>query len=264
VATPFKLEPHFVERHHEWKNYQTKEIERSPSWYELGFKTPSFQSPPPYLLYSLNVAHSNKNWDNLLHNEENAFYWQSIMPQNSEALALFLIKTVCALTDGASNELKGYLDIVGRPEFRFSDASTLAFACAFFQEKKDIRFMATEVLINLIQNQNIRTELLGEKLAFLISGKYGALLRFVDSIAGIKDISALHNSALFQVLDAVFKHWDVKEKLPANFKKMVEHYVDAKVKTNHTPSPETLLFFEKLADNAALKSLLKQIRDPSV
>jgi predicted DNA-binding WGR domain protein len=264
VASPFKLEPHFVERFNEWKNYQTKELERSPSWYELGFKSPTFQSPPPYLLYSLDIGQGKKDWENLLHCEENAFYWQSIMPQNSDALGFFLIKTVCALTDGASNELKGYLDIVGRPEFRFSDPTTLAFACCFFQEKKDIRFMATEVLINLIQNQNINTELFGEKLAFLISGKYGALLRFVDSIAGIKDVSALHNSALFQILDNVFKHLDVKEKLPTNFKKMVEHYVDAKAKTQHTPSEETVAFFDTLADNATLKSLLKQIRDPSV
>jgi hypothetical protein len=85
-------------------------------------------------------------------------------------------------------------------------------------------------------------------------------MRFVDSIAGIKDVSALHNSALFQILDAVFKHLEMDEKLPTNFKKMVEHYVDAKAKTQHAPSAETVQFFEKFAENATLKGLLKQIK----
>ena len=119
--------------------------------------------------------------------------------------------------------------------------------------------MSTEVLINSIEQRKLDVTVFGEKIAFLISGKYGALLRCIDALAAIKDVSAGHNLALFMILDAVFKNLNIQEKLPTNFKKLVEHYLDVTAKTQQQPSPEARAFFTKWKENASLKNLIKQI-----
>jgi predicted DNA-binding WGR domain protein len=258
VVEPFNAKPIHKEM---WNNfYNLKDIVRSPSWYELTFDLSKFQSVPNYLLYSLDATIRGKTWDHRLFYEEDTNYWHSVLPQNSESLALNLIGFACKTADSGANELKSFLNIVTRPEFWFSDITTLVFACCFFQEKKDIRFMSTEVLIHLIDNKKINAEQLGEKLAFLINGKYGVLLRFIDALTGIKDVSPRHNSALFIVLDTVFKDVELEDKLPTNFKKLVEHYADIIAKTKQKPSFEAINFFDKWAENAALKGLIKQIK----
>jgi predicted DNA-binding WGR domain protein len=260
VVAPFKPKPYFLEQWTDFKNYKTNKMERSPSWFELYFTSPEFKSTPSYLLYSLDASIRGKTWDHRLLCAEDFNYWHAILPQNSEPLALNLMGFACKKADVGSNDLIGFLNILNRPEFWFSDITTLVFACCFFQEKKDIRFLTTEVLIQLIENKKIDAEQLGEKLAFLITGKYGVLLRFIDTLAGIKDVSPLHNSTLFIVLDTIFKHAELGDKLPTNFKKLVEHYADIVAKTQQKPSANALHFFDKLGENAALKGLIKQLK----
>ncbi|MNG13703.1 hypothetical protein D3C84_973980 [compost metagenome] len=84
-------------------------------------------------------------------------------------------------------------------------------------------------------------------------------MRVLEAIIPLKDISSLHNSALFLLLDGIFKNIVLSEKLPTNFKKMVENYVDVMSKTNQKPAAETKVFFKILKDNTALKALVKQI-----
>ncbi|HOY20851.1 MAG TPA: DUF6493 family protein [Haliscomenobacter sp.] len=259
VAQPFKPNFYFKESWNEWKNYLTKLTERSPSWHELRFDQPEYKKIPDHLLYSLNIHRGSNGWKANLQHPSNVCYWHSIMPQNPEPLALRLAASACKHTDYSSTELKGFLDIVNRPEFWFSELTTLVFACCFFQEKKDTRFMATEVLINSIEQRKLDVSIFGEKIAFLISGKYGALLRCIDALAAIKDVSAGHNLALFMILDTVFKNLNIQEKLPTNFKKLVEHYLDVTAKTQQQPSPEARAFFTKWKENASLKNLIKQI-----
>lgn len=263
VTAPFSAKMAFKEKWNEWKDYQTKELVRSPSWTELRIDLPNDKTIPNYLLYSLDThIKVEKNvWSTnyKLSTAENTYYWNSLMPQNNDSLACLLLEKCCHITDGTNNELKGFLTVVNRPGFQFSDISLLVFACCFFQEKKDIRLLASEVLINLVENQSIDIHLFAEKNAFLISNKYGILLRLVEAIITLKDISPLHNAALFLLLDGIFKKIELKEKLPANFKKMIENYVDVLSKTNQKPAPETKVFFEKLKDNNALKALVKQI-----
>jgi hypothetical protein len=160
---------------------------------------------------------------------------------------------------GGVQELKGFLHVVNSKGFRFSDISMLVFACIFFTDKKEIRLMASEVLINLIEKRNIDIELFAVKLAYLASNKYGAFLRLVESISSLKDVSALHNSAFLLLLHDIFKHLVVSEKLPVNFKKLVEHYIDILHKTKEQPSAAAINFFERWKDNTALKGLIKQI-----
>ncbi|WP_115810082.1 DUF6493 family protein [Flavobacterium aquicola] len=263
VTSPFLPKMEFKEKWNEWKDYNTKEMVRSPSWTELRFDLSEEKTIPAHLLYSLDTfIKVEKNvWSGnyKLHSAENVYHWNSLMPQNNDPLACLLLEKCCHVTDGTNNELKGFLTIVNRSGFQFSDISLLVFACCFFQEKKDIRLLASEVLINLVEYQSIDIHSFAEKNAFLISNKYGVLLRLVESIITLKDISPLHNSALFLLLDGIFQNLELKEKLPVNFKKMVENYVDVLSKTNQKPTAKTKAFFEKLKENTALKALVKQI-----
>lgn len=258
VVAPFKPEVKFKEKWNEWTNYQTKKTERTPSWYELNLALPPYAKIPNYLLYSQDIYNRTNSWDYSINYAGNTYYWHSLTPQNSDALALTLLQN-CGVADGSKPELKGFLDVINQPEFQFSDISLLLYACCFFQEKKDIRLMSSEVLINLIDKQAINVELFAQKLAYLTAEKYGVFLRLTDGLIALKDISALHNSALLKLLNSFFENLDLKEKLPTNFKKIIENYVDILTKTNEKPSAKAIVFFEQWKDNASLKALIKQI-----
>lgn len=258
VVSPYAPEIKFKEQWNEWTNYQTKEKERSSSWYELRFDMPNYTKIPNYLLYSQDIYTRSNSWDYNLNCEGNTFYWHSLTPQNPDALALTLLNN-CRIPDGSKPELRGFLDVVNRPEFRFSENAVILFAACFFQEKKDLRLLASETLINLVEKQIIDLEKFALKAAFLASEKYGAFSRLTDGIIALKDISPLHNSALLQFFNSFFANLDVKDKLPTNFKKMVENYVDVLIKTNQKPSEKAVAFFEQWKDNASLKALIKQI-----
>jgi predicted DNA-binding WGR domain protein len=265
VIAPYVPKVTFKEKWNEWKDYKTKELVRSPSWTELRIELPNDKTIPNYLLYSLDINEKvEKNvWSNdyKINSAENVYYWNSLMPQNNDSLAINLLDKSCRITDGTNNELKGFLNIVNHAGFQFSDTSLLLFSCCFFQEKKDIRLLASEVLINLVENQSIDISLFAEKSAYLISNKYGVLLRFIEAISALKDISVLNNSALFLLIDGIFENIELQEKLPTNFKKMVENYLDMMLKTNQKPAEATKAFFEKLKENKALKVLIKKILD---
>lgn len=259
VVSPFSPAITFEERWDEFMNYQTKQKERSPSWYELTFHIPGYKNMPDYFLYGLDLFGRKSRWEYMMDVEANVYYWDSLMPQNQAALAYFLLRSSCTVSSGGGRELKGFLTLVNRPGFVFSDLTMLVFACTFFQEKKDIRLMSAEVLINLIEMHAVDVTLLSEKLAYLTNNKYGPFLRLVESISTLKDISPLHNSAFLQLTEGIFKGMELEEKLPVNFKKIVEHYVDVLYKTKAQPSADAIVLFEKLKDNASLKALVKQI-----
>jgi len=263
VTAPFAPQIHFKEKWNEWKNYQTKELERSPSWMELTYQLPPEKNVPQNFIYNLDLHPKKEKYtwhsDYVLNSEDNVYYWNSLMPQNNEPLAYLLLAKNCKTADGTNNELKGFLNIINLPGFQFDITSMRVFACCFFQEKKDIRLLASEILINIVEKKKIDITLFSEKVAYLITNKYGVLLRLIDGIIALKDVSPLHNSALFLVLDGIFKQIELKDKLPTNFKKLVENYLDVIAKTNQKPSVESIQFFEKHKENNSLKSLIKQL-----
>lgn len=259
VVSPFNPIITFEERWNEFVNYQTKQKERTPSWYELNFLVPGYKNMPDYFLYGLDLFGRKNSWDYMMGQEGNVYFWDSLMPQNSDALAYFLLRSSCLTSDGGGDGLKGFLDVVNRKGFLFSKVSTLVFACTFFQNKKETRLMAGEILINLVERHAIDLVFFSEKLAFLATNKYGPFLRLIESMSMLKDVSPLHNSAFLQLLEGIFKDLDIQDKIPVNFKKMVEHYIDVLYKTNQQPSANAVALFEKLKDNASLKALIKQI-----
>lgn len=258
AVSPFQLKPGIQERWHESINYQTREKERSASWYELNFDLSAYKAAPSPYLFAQDLYGSKKGWEYLL-SEGDVYYWNSLMPQQNDPLAYFLLRGQLATVSIGGMELKAFLNIVNAPGFRFSEITVLAFACTFFQDKKEIRLMAAEVLINRIEKKGIDLDKLAEKMAYLASSKYGPFSRLVESITMMKDVSDLHNSALLQFTESFFAGLDVGEKLPVNFKRLVEHYVDLLYRTKQHPSAEAIRFFEKYKDSASLKSLATQI-----
>ena len=263
---PFVTEP-FVPKLTFTKNWNSWEkdlpIEKRTTWMELHFPLPVDKKVPQNLIYSLDLHPKKEKYtwhsEYQLHNENNVYYWNSLMPQNNEPLALLLLSKNCKTSDGTNHELKGFATVVNQPWFQFSDTSLLVFACCFFQEKKEIRLLASEVLINLVEIKSIDILGFSQQLAYLISNKYGPLLRMVESVVVLKDISPLHNSALFFLLDGIFATVKLDKKLPTNFKKLVENFVDVGTKTHHKPSSKTLALLDNYKDNTSLKTLIKQI-----
>uniref|UniRef100_UPI004049F6AB DUF6493 family protein n=1 Tax=Flavobacterium sp. TaxID=239 RepID=UPI004049F6AB len=263
VASPFVPVVFWAEKYNEWKNYYTDKTERSDPWQELTYKYPNKFLVTQNFIYNLDLnpqkeAHAFK-FEYMMQPEQYVYNWNSFMPQNNEPLACLLLAKSCKVANGPSNELSGFLNIVNNPGFKFETTSLLVFACCFFKEKKELRILASEVLINLIEKQAIDILLFADHLTLLIIKKYGVFLRFIDSISVIKDISPLHNAALLMLFEAIFRKLEFDEKLPNNFKKMVEHYLDLLGKTNQKPTLESIQFFEKYNDVNALKPLIKQI-----
>jgi len=259
AVSPFKAEIRFKERWNEYMNYQTKKTERTPSWYELDFDSPPYMIIEGAFLPALDLYGRKNSWEFMIQGEGNVYYWNSLMPQNADALSWFILRSSCLHASAGGQELKGFLNVTNSNGFLFSDISMLVFACTFFMDKKEIRLMASEILINLIEKQKIEIELLAAKFAYLASNKYGPFLRLTESLGALKDVSALHNSAFLQLIEVLFKHLVISDKLPVNFKKLVEHYVDILYKTNQKPLKSSITFFERWKDNTALKSLIKQI-----
>lgn len=258
VVSPFEFNFKFKETWHEWEDYKTKLKERSPSYYELVYDLPYYIPVPNYLLYSLDMHKRSNNWESLLDSGGNTKYWHSLTPQNSDALALTLLEN-CRNTAGPRQDIKAFLEIMLYPQFEFSAISLFLFAVSFFQEKKDLRLYASEVLISLIDKNNIDILKFGAQIALIVSHKYSGFSRLVEGLIVIKDVSPLHNNALLQLFNSFFANLDLKDNLPTNFKKIVENYIDILIKTNQKPSEEVLTFFEKWKDNTSIKSLIKQI-----
>jgi hypothetical protein len=196
------------------------------------------------------------------YNENNLYYWHSLMPQYSASLGLYLIASDAVRSLHMihnSHFMKAYLEISNHTGFKFSEEGLFALAGGLFNEYKPISLISKEVLIHQISLQNIDIEPFSKYTARLISEKYGVIQRLIDALESAKDISPLHNSALFLIFEGIFKHLDLGDYMPTNFKKMVEIYLDLLHKTRQKPSVETLQFFEKFKENKSFKELAKQI-----
>ncbi|MEJ2880190.1 DUF6493 family protein [Pedobacter sp. GR22-6] len=258
AVSPFRPQSRIEERWNEVRNYKTNKMERTPSWYELNLDLSAYKVVPSHYLFAQDLYGSKKGWEYQL-TEGDVYYWNSLMPQQNDPLGYFLLRGSCMNASSGSDALKGFMNVINSAGFRFSEITMLVFACAFFQEKKEIRIMAAEVLINLIEKRTVDVVLLAEKTAYLASNKYGVFSRLVESLAMLKDVSQLHNSAFLQLMESIFGKLDMGEKLPVNFKRMVEHYVDLLYRTRQRASPDSIAFFEKYKDSASLKTLTKQI-----
>lgn len=257
AGNPFHTPIHFVEKVNEWVDYQTKQKMRI-SWNEIKLDLPKHKMIPEHLIYSLDSFYMGENsWHYELYGQDIIYYWNNLMPQNNEPLAVKLLTTTCYNSSNSIEVLKPFLQIANRTDFDFSHYCSYVFACCFFMEKKDIRLLASEILYEKIGSRSFPIEQMSAVFAYLISNNYGVFGRFADAVLSIKDSSPLHNQALFLLLDGVLSNWTLGEKLPTNFKKFIENYYDLATKLNLKPSEKTLIFLKTLEETASLKKLIK-------
>ncbi len=261
VVAPFAPEPYFKEDWNEWKDYKTKEMIRSKSWFYLNLDFPPHKTFPLTMLYSLEFFDKGKQNNYYYYGltTNDIYYYYGFTPQNLDALYVLLLQTASRMADENSNNWEGVCKIMLRSNTVFNRTSLLVLASSFFQQKREARGFAAEVLMHHFQEQTIEPEKLGEQIGFLVNNKYGPIQRFVDVIALVKDASLLHNQGLLLMLNAlIISIKDIAE-FPTNTKKLLEIYFDLFTKTKKKPSPEIIEIMTKWQSNASLKSICKQI-----
>lgn len=262
VVSEFVPVAKVVTRKNSYRNYSSG-VDEVVAYRELETEFGKFTvEVPKNLLYSLDLQVKRDNnfyYEMLAHGD--VLFWHSIMPQNDQALASILLKFGCKSADEGSNELNGFLEVCSKPEFRFTESAMLVVACSFFNKNVKTRTYGGEVLLLLIQNQKIDVKELGKILGYLITESYGPLQRFLDAVSIIRDVSPLHNSALALLLNELVLNFEGKEKLPVNFKKLLEFFLDLTMKTNAKPNALLQNKLKELEKYSGIKSIVKQFSE---
>ncbi|TDE09574.1 DUF6493 family protein [Dyadobacter psychrotolerans] len=261
VSHPLIPVAKIINRQNEYKNYSTQQ----PEYYhfrELSVDLPQSKWDIPLnLLYSLDVY--ERKADQYVYNflsHGDVLYWHSLMPQNDQALATMILKYACKNNEAGSDDLSAFLYLSAQDGFVFSQTSLLVIGCSMFCKAVKTRSYASEILIYLITERKIDVKALGEKTAYLISENYGPVQRFIECLTMLRDISSLHNSALIILLDSLISNFTAKDKLPVNFKKLLELYLDLLIRTGSKPREGAMNIISLWKDYNSVKSVLRQIQ----
>ncbi len=257
VINAFRPPISFKEKWNEYYvNYQTKEKARTPSWWEMNVDLPQFKKVPGNLLYSVDMYNKGSRYyyDNINTEAQGNCYF-GLMPQNNDSYAIQIIRD----SGVASSGKQGIDTLLSNISWvRVSYYSYLVWALGFFNDKKELRAKAAEVLYAQIAEANAEVSLLSTTLALLVNNKYGVFSRLTDALASLKDTTPQHNHALWLLLDGLFAQLTV-DALPNQFKKMLEMYYDLKLKTKSEATLQAKAFLEKWADQGSIKKMIKEI-----
>ena len=262
---PFAVEPYrpeltFIPSYYQGYNYQTRKSEMVYDGDKLNFDFPNFKQGPHTFIYHKDVYQRGKDGLNSYYlYKDDISYMHSLMPQNTESLSLFLTLALGAKADLGGKTQIGYLQEMMYDFFNFDRQSVLFLATSSFSNEKEVRAMAIEVLITAIDRQRLPVQDLGKFLGILISHTYGPLGRLEEVLGQCRDISSKHNSALIQVIDQMLLYYTVGEKMPTNFKKLIELYYDLVHKENKGISVKMKQVFEKLMVFKSLQPILKKL-----
>ena len=200
---------------------------------KLSFHFPNFKQEPNTFIYHKDIYQRGKD---SLHSyylyQDDISYMHSVMPQNTESLSLFLTLGLAAKADQGGKTPIGYLKEMLYDFFHFDQQSVLFLATSTFNKEKEVRAMAIEVLITAIDRQRLPVQDLGNFLGILMSHTYGPLGRLEDVLGQCRDISSKHNQALIKIIEYMFLSYAIGEKMPTNFKKLIELYYDLVHKEN--------------------------------
>lgn len=253
----------FSSKKNEWKDYRTQKM-MTNQWREMTITNPNYKNVPLPFIYGLDVFNFGDDyWNYAFYDKGSVYYWESLMPQNTEALANKILIANCKLAAASKNSMFGFLDVVLRSEFKLRYYGMNLFVCCFFTDNKEIRIKASEVLYIGMSQELLDINALGQSCANLINNEYGVFTRFIESIITVKDTSTLHNTALKMLIEVIFSNLDKKEKTPVNFKKIIECYYDLITKLDTSPAPNTKEFLTFYKDHSSFKKLISQILIPN-
>ena len=260
AVAPFRPELMFTPSYYQGYNYQTRKSEMVYDGEKLSFHFPNFKQEPNTFIYHKDIYQRGKD---SVHSyylyQDDISYMHSVMPQNTESLSLFLTLGLAAKADQGGKTPIGYLKEMLYDFFHFDQQSVLFLATSTFNKEKEVRAMAIEVLITAIDRQRLPVQDLGNFLGILMSHTYGPLGRLEDVLGQCRDISSKHNQALIKIIEYMFLSYAIGEKMPTNFKKLIELYYDLVHKENQNISVEIKEVFEKLMIFKSLQPILKKL-----
>lgn len=261
AAQPFrpalKIEPTYYNGY----NYTTRKSEQVYNGDKLTYHFPSYKQGAEAFLYHKDIF--NRGNDTLLSYylyRADVPYMHSLMPQNTESLSMFLTMGLNSKSDIGGKSSAAYLQEMLYDFFRFDQQSNLYLATSLFNKEKEVRAMAVEVILAAVNENRLDTTVLGEQLGMLLSNGYGPIGRCVEVLEQCRDISSKHNNALLQLLDVAFAHYNIAEKMPTNFKKIIEYYYDLMNKEQYHFPDDLQQIFGKLEIYKSLQPILKKIR----
>ncbi|WP_313266604.1 DUF6493 family protein [Sphingobacterium sp.] len=260
AAQPFrpalKIEPTYYNGY----NYTTRKSEQVYNGDKLTYHFPSYKQGAETFLYHKDIFNRGNNTllSYYLYRAD-VPYMHSLMPQNTESLSMFLTMGLNNKSDIGGKSSAAYLQEMLYDFFHFDQQSNLYLATSLFNKEKEVRAMAVEVILAAVNENRLDTTLLGEQLGMLLSNGYGPIGRCVEVLEQCRDISSKHNNALLQLLDAAFVHYIIAEKMPTNFKKIVEYYYDLMNKEQYHFTDDLQQVFEKLEIYKSLQPILKKI-----
>ncbi|MNM94394.1 hypothetical protein D3C81_1067950 [compost metagenome] len=252
-----KIEPTYYNGY----NYTTRKSEQVYNGDKLTYHFPPYKLGTDTFLYHKDIF--NRGNDVLLSYylyRADVPYMHSLMPQNTESLSMFLTMGLNSKSDIGGKSSAAYLQEMLYDFFRFDQQSNLYLATSLFNKEKEVRAMAVEVILAAVNENRLDTTVLGEQLGMLLSNGYGPIGRCIEVLEQCRDISSKHNNALLQLLDTAFAHYIIAEKMPTNFKKIVEYYYDLMNKEQYHFPDDLQQVFEKLEIYKSLQSILKKIR----
>jgi len=261
AAQPFrpalKIEPTYYNGY----NYTTRKSEQVYNGDKLTYHFPSYKQGAETFLYHKDIFNRGNNTllSYYLYRAD-VPYMHSLMPQNTESLSMFLTMGLNSKSDIGGKSSAAYLQEMLYDFFRFDQQSSLYLATSLFNKEKEVRAMAVEVILAAVNENRLDTTVLGEQLGMLLSNGYGPIGRCVEVLEQCRDISSKHNNAILQLLDAAFAHYNIAEKMPTNFKKIIEYYYDLMNKEQYHFPEDLQQIFEKLEIYKGLQPILKKIR----
>lgn len=227
---------------------------------KLAYDLPSFKKGPSTFIYHKDIYHRGKDAYYLCHvSEYDIPYYQSLMPQNTESLSLFLTIALFAKSDLGEKGAKKYLEGMLYDFFVFEQQAVVFLATALFSNEKEVRAMAAEVLIQSIASQRLPAAALGKCVGILLSPAYGPVGRLDDVLGQCRDISSLHQQAFIQFIDQLLLNFTIGEKLPTSFKKIMEYYYDLVLKEQYSISSEVQVVLGNLMVFKPLQAILKKL-----
>ncbi len=256
----FEVKPFY----HNVRNYVTKKDEPHFLGNRLSIDFPEFQKVPETFIYGFDLfrpAQKERPYFYYFFSVMDAAYCFSLTPQNPEPLALAATYIFCNDANNTSKGVDGLLQEMLTTSVTMTYGLNIFLAANLFGKSKTSRALAGEVLIHYISENSLPAEALGTIIGQLISYEYGPINRLAEVLVTLKDISPAHNDALWQLAESILLHSQLKEKMPANFKKILELYFDLSIKLNNKASDSmqaTLDHFEKYA---ALKPIITKLKN---
>jgi len=251
-----KIEPTYYDSY----NYATKKSERVYNGDQLSYPFPAYKRGIDTFLYHHDIfSRGNNGLASYYLYKVDVPYMHSLMPQNTESLSLFLIMGFNSKSDTGGKSSTAYLQEMLYDFFYFDEQSSLYLTTSLFNKEKEVRAMAVEVFLAAIGEDRLDVATLGRQLGILLSNGYGPIGRCVEVLEQCRDISSKHHNALLQLLDVAFVNYTVAEKMPTNFKKIVEYYYDIMNKAQYRVPKELQPVFERLETYKSLQPILKKI-----